>query len=93
MSIFESLRLYAGKWSVKSSRNFTEEEISAVQSATVVASEYGNSVCFMMAAGGMSFIPLSNASTKGIGETVDLKSAKLLTLEKQGEADIYRVEC
>lgn len=93
MSIFETLRLYAGKWSVKSSRNFTEEEINAVQSATVVASEYGNSVCFMMKSGGMTFIPLSNASTKGIGESVDLKEAKVLTLEKQGENDIVRVEC
>ena len=93
MSIFETLRLYAGKWSVKSSRNFTDEEINAVQSATVVASEYGNSVCFMMKSGGMTFIPLSNASTKGIGESVDLKEAKVLTLEKQGENDIVRVEC
>lgn len=93
MSIFESLRLYAGKWSVKSSRNFTEEEVNAVSSATVVASEYGNSVCFNMKAGGMTFIPLSNASTKGIGESVDLKEAKLLTLEKQGKADIVRVGC
>ena len=93
MSIFETLRLYAGKWSLKSSRNFTEEEINAVDSAVVVASEYGNSVCFHMHAGGMTFIPLSNASTKGIGETVDLKEAKVLTLEKQGEADITRIEC
>ena len=93
MSIFETLRLYAGKWSVKSSRNFTEEEINAVKSATVVASEYGNSVCFMMKSGGMTFIPLSNTSTKGIGESVDLKEAKVLTLEKQGENDIVRVEC
>lgn len=93
MSIFESLRVYAGKWNVKSSRPFSTEEINAVSSATVVASEYGNSVCFHMHAGGMTFIPLSNASTKGIGESVDLKEAKLLTLEKQGEADIVRVEC
>lgn len=93
MSIFETLRLYAGKWSVKSSRNFTDEEINAVQSATVVASEYGNSVCFMMKAGGQTYIPLSNASTKGIGESIDLHEAKVLTLEKQGENDIVRVEC
>lgn len=93
MSIFESLRLYAGKWSVKSSRAFTEDEIKAVDEAVVVASEYGNSVCFHMASGGMTFIPLSNASTKGIGESIDLHNAKVLTLEKQGEADIIRVEC
>ena len=93
MGIFESLRLYAGKWSVKDSRAFTTEEINAVDHATVVASEYGNSVCFFMKAGGQTFIPLSNASTKSVGEAVELKEAKLLTLEKRGEADIVRIEC
>lgn len=92
MSIFESLKLYAGKWSVKNSRNFSAEEIAAVKSAKVVASEYGNSVCFTMKAGGMTFIPLSNNSTKGVGESIDLKDAKVITLEKQGEADITRIE-
>lgn len=93
MSIFDSLRIYAGKWNVANSRSFTNEEMAAVESATVVASEYGNSVCFVMKAGGMSFIPLSNNSTKGVGESVDLKEAKVLTLTKQGEADITRIEC
>lgn len=93
MNIFNLLRIYAGSWSVKSSRAFTDAEIEAVDSATVVASEYGNSVCFHLKAGGMSFIPLSNDSTKGIGESVDLRSAQVLTLEKQGEADIVRVKC
>lgn len=92
MGIFDSLRLYAGKWSVSNSRNFTAEEIDAVESATVVASEYGNSVCFVMKAGGMTFIPLSTNSTKGIGEAISLKDSKLLTLSKQGEADITRIE-
>lgn len=92
MSIFESLKLYAGKWSVKNSRNFSAEEIAAVESAKVVASEYGNSVCFTMKAGGMTFIPLSNNSTKGVGESIDLKDAKVITLEKQGEADVTRIE-
>ena len=93
MGIFDLLRVYAGKWSVKDSRSFTADEINAVQSAHVVASEYGNSVCFVMKAGGMTFIPLSSNSTKGVGEEIELKDAKLLTLEKQGEADIVRVEC
>ena len=92
MGIFDSLRIYAGKWSVSNSRNFTAEEIDAVERATVVASEYGNSVCFVMKSGGQSYIPLSTNSTKGIGESIDLKDAKLLTLSKQGEADINRVE-
>lgn len=93
MSIFESLRIYAGKWSVKNTRNFTAEEIGAVDHAEVVASQYGNSVCFHMKAGGQTFIPLSNNSTKGVGESVQLADCKVVTLEKQGEADITRIEC
>lgn len=92
MNIFSSLRVYAGKWMLKASRAFTAEEQAAVESATVVASQYGNSVCFMMVGGGQTFIPLSQNSSKAVGDSIDLSTAKLLTLEKSGEADIYRVE-
>lgn len=91
-NIFSSLRVYAGKWNLKSSRAFSPEEIAAVSSAVVVASQYGNSVCFTMVGGGQTFIPLSNSSSKGVGESIDLASAKLLTLGKDGESDIFRVE-
>lgn len=91
-NIFSSLRVYAGKWNLKSSRAFSPEEIAAVASAVVVASQYGNSVCFTMVGGGQTFIPLSNSSSKAVGESIDVASAKLLTLEKDGEADIFRVE-
>ena len=85
------MRVYAGKWEVKSIRGFTEEEIKAVVQAVVVPSQYGNSVQFTMAGGGLTFIPLDQNSTLGSGEIVDLTKAKLTTLEKSGEADIYRV--
>lgn len=91
MNIFSTLRTYVGKWSVKSSRAFTQEEIQAVESATVVPSQYGNSVCFMMVGGGQTYIPLANDATVGVGESIDLTKAKLLTLEKGGESDIHRV--
>lgn len=91
-NIFGSLRVYAGKWSEKSRRAFSQEEVDAVEKATVVNSNYGLSVCFMMKAGGQTFIPLSSTSSKGVGESVDLKSASLVTLEKQGSTDIVRVE-
>lgn len=92
MNIFSALRVYAGKWTIKASRNFTQEEQASVSSAVVVPSQYGNSVCFMLVNGGQSFIPLSTTSALGVGDKVDLSSAKLLTLEKSGEADIYRIE-
>lgn len=91
MNIFSTLKNYAEKWSVKSSRAFTQEEIQAVESATVVPSQYGNSVCFMMVGGGQTYIPLANDATVGVGESIDLTKAKLLTLKKGGESDINRV--
>ena len=91
-NIFSSLRVYAGKWNLKSSRAFSPEEVAAVASAVVVASQYGNSVCFTMVGGGQTFIPLSQNSAKAVGDSIDLASAKLLTLEKLGESDIFRVE-
>jgi hypothetical protein len=91
-NIFASLRTYAGKWSEKARRAFSAEEIDAVSSAAVVNSNYGLSVCFMMKSGGQTFIPLSSNSSKGVGEVVDLKDASLVTLQKEGEADIVRVE-
>lgn len=91
MNIFSNLRVYAGKWSVKDKRNFTSEEIAQVVQAVVVPSQYGNSVQFTMKGGGLTFIPLDQNSNAAIGEVIDLTQAKLTTLEKSGEADIYRV--
>lgn len=92
MNIFSALRVYAGKWQVKNSRNFTQEEIDAVEHASVVDSQYGNSVCFFMKSGGQTFIPLSTNSSLSLGDDVDLSKAQLMTLGRDGDADIYRVE-
>lgn len=91
MNVFLRLKPYATKWKETNCRPFTAEEIAAVQSATVVASQYGNSVCFFMVGGGQCYIPLDRDSTLGVGESVDLKVAKLKILSKQGEDDIMRV--
>lgn len=92
MNIFSSLKKYAGKWEVANSRSFSKEEMDAIENTSVVDSQYGLSVCFFMKGGGTSFIPLSNTSSLSIGDTVDLANAKLLTLKRAGENDIYRVE-
>lgn len=91
MNIFNSLKVYAGKWEVKSVRDFTEEEIKAVVQAVVVPSQYGYSVQFTMANTGLTYIPLDQNSSLGSGELVDLTKAKLVTLCKSGENDIHRV--
>lgn len=91
MNIFSSLRVYAGKWSEKETRNFSSEEIAAVAKAEVVESQYGFSVCFYMHSGGQTYVPLDQNSNLGLGALVDLTKAKLVTLQRAGEADIYRV--
>ena len=91
MNIFSALRIYAGKWSEKEARAFAPEEIAAVEKAEVVESQYGLSVCFMMKAGGQSYIPLDQNSSLGIGSVIDLSKAQLVTLQRPGEDDIYRV--
>ena len=92
MNVFKMVRMYATKWQQTGARKFTAEEINAVERTEVVASQYGNSVCFFMKQGGMAFIPLSKESNLGVGESIDMQNAKLLTLSKQGEDDILRVE-
>lgn len=91
MSIFSSLKIYADKWSEKECRNFTPEEQAEVESAVVVESNFGCSVCFTMKTGGQHYIPLDMSSNLGIGDIVDMSKAQLKTLTKRGEADIYRV--
>ena len=93
MNIFDSLNIYAGKWQVAGSRKFNAEEIAMVSSAVVVNSEYGKSVCFFLNTGGQTYIPLSNTSSKNVGDTINLEECNLLTLSKKGEADINRIDC
>ena len=90
--IFTGLQIYGGNWNLKSSRPFDAEEISAVKSAKVVASDYGKSVCFLMVSGGQTYIPLSTQSTLEVGDTVDLNTAQILTLERDGNGEITRVQ-
>ena len=91
MNIFSALRVYAGKWSEKHVESFKAEEIALVDKAQVVESQCGLSVCFFMKQGGQTYIPLDQNSSAAIGDTIDLSKAKVVTLQKQGEEDIYRV--
>ena len=92
MNIFNAIKVYAGKWQVKDSRAFSQEEIDAVAKASVVDSQYGLSICFFLKSGGQSFIPLSSTSSLNVGDAVNLSAAKLLTLSREGDSDIMRVE-
>lgn len=93
MNIFSGLQVYGGSWNVVAdkTRGFNEEEIALIERAEVVPSEYGNSVCFFMKAGGQSYIPLSRDSQLTVGDSVDITKAKLLTLHRDGSEDITRI--
>lgn len=90
MNIFSGLKLYA-QWKEVATRKFTSEEIGSVKSAEVISSQYGLSVCFMMKGGGQTYIPLSSDSCLAEGDSVDLAKAEIVTLQRAGEENIYRV--
>lgn len=92
MNIFSALKVYAGKWQVSNKRAFSDEEVNAVDTAKVVSSKYGLSVCFMMKGGGMTYIPLDQNSSLSEGDVINLKNAELITLHRDGDDDIYRVK-
>ena len=92
MILFSNLKVYGGKWSVKSTRGFSNEEINLVDKAQVVDSQYGCSVCFFMKNGTTTYVPLSNDSKAQVGDIIQLSDAEIVTLEKQGEADIKRIK-
>lgn len=91
MNLFSNLRVYGGKWSEKSSRKFTNEELALVDKAMVVDSQYGSSCCFFMKNGSTMYVPMSNDSKSEVGDMVDLSTAEIVTLKKQGEKDIQRI--
>ena len=91
-NIFDSVKHYFGKWNLSNSRNFTKEEQSMIKSAKVVASQYGNSVCFNMVNGDVTFIPLSSNSSLQVGDTVEVSKAVLQTLSRDGSNDVYRID-
>lgn len=91
MNVFAGLQVYGKGWEVVNSRGFAPEELALVKKAEVVSSEYGSSVCFFMTSGGKTYIPLSRDSSLTVGDSVDLSKAQLLTLHRDGEADITRV--
>ena len=94
MNIFASLKSYANSFKpVGDPRSFSQEEINLVNNAKVVLSQYGLSVCFFMKDGCQKYIPLSRDSVASEGDVVDLRTAKLLKLKKEGtDETIDRVE-
>lgn len=82
---------YTRRWRTGYIRSMDLEEQNAVVKAEIVESQYGNSVYFHMENGGKTYIPLSENSSLRVGEWIDLSKAKLITLCRKGDEDIYRM--
>lgn len=92
MSILDKIRTYAGSWSEASRDKLTKAEAASIESIEVVEGQYGLSMCFLMKAGGKKFIPLSRDSDLEEGDSVNISSVELITLERDGDDDIYRAD-
>ena len=94
-SIFNSLPIYGDKWQVKNERAFSQVEKDQVASAEVTEYQGDDfstlSVCFHLKAGGVSYIPVGKDMETAVGEVVDVNKCKLITLGRNGSADITRV--
>lgn len=88
-----TLTVYGESWMKVNERSFNEAEINAVRSNSVVNSQYGKSVCFFMKGGGQTYIPLSKQGKDAeLGSSIDMTAAKLVTLHRDGDGNILRVE-
>lgn len=92
MGFLDKLRTYAGSWSEAGREKLSKAEVAQVESATVVEGQYGLSMCFVMKTGGKKFMPLSRDSQLEEGDSVDIKSVEIITLERDGDDDIYRAD-
>lgn len=93
MNIFSGLKYWA-PWSVVNKRNLTQEEKESVESAEIVESDFGMSVCFTLFNGETSKLPLADVSNSKahIGDIVDLASISIITLHNDYDEEIHRIE-
>ena len=85
-------KVYPGKWVVTKKESISKDELKEVRKVFVVNSDYGLSACFMFKNGSQRYIPVSNESSLSEGDEVKLDSIEILTLSKEGEEDIYRLD-
>ena len=88
MGLFK--KLYGGSFAVKSTKSFATEA-PEVRSAMVVSGTYGLQVCCTMVDGRTGYLPLSKNSQLSAGDEFPIATGKVITLGKEGEADIIRV--
>ena len=79
-------------WSVKSEEALTPKEAKSIRSAVVVEGKFGKQVCFALVSGGTQYAALSRDSELEVGEEFPVAGAKFITLERDGDNDIVRVQ-
>lgn len=92
MGFLSSLRTYAQTWAETARAKFDKSDITEVEKAEVVTSEFGLSACFFMKSGGRKYMPLSRDVEANEGDTINLENAEVITLSREGDADIYRLD-
>lgn len=92
MSIFDGRKSY-GSWAVKDSKPLSKGDLEATKTVVVRDGEFGLSACFSTT-GGVYYIPLSNNAAEKCtdGEVLDKNEIIVLTLMKEGNADITRID-
>lgn len=85
-------RLYAGNWQKIGERSLSKEEKACITRAEVVDSQYGPSCCFFLTTGQRAFYPVSSQSNLKVGNAVDVETVKIVTLYREGDGEITRVE-
>lgn len=87
-----SIQHIAEHWKITNVRPFSDAEINSVADTRVVKSQYGLSVEFLFKQGGVSYIPLMGKDKLPVDAKLNLQKAKILTLSREGEKDIYRID-
>lgn len=87
-----SLTTYQMKWnpvSVELMSELDPEGFKQIESAEIVEKEQkwgmSTSICMFLKGGGCKYIALSSESTLEPGDKVDVKSLKVIELEREGE--------
>lgn len=86
MSLFDKV-YFSRTWNEVSRRNFTEEEIAAIESIDIVAGDWGFSArVFIAGTDKMTYYGLSKESVElPVGSKLDPKKCVIIELERSGQ--------
>ena len=82
----------ANPWSVKSEVALGADDIAAIKSGVVTEGKFGKTVCLTLVSGGTQYANLGRDSKLEIGEEFPIAGSKIITLSREGDADIIRIQ-